>query len=194
MGITPEITGLSEWPHLDQLLDVLNRRCGPQSEATTAQIQALLDLQGPATRDWSSATQRDQTPRSSTWSCWCERSAMTWRFRCPDHQFELSLSAQHRAPWVPARPAAFRTSAAMEPGFVFAWFSDSVRSVRHSKTVLAQHFFRLPPAIAPPLNTDREDLPVFPERARPDPRTPARRPARRGAHLGSSEPRPVSTR
>ena len=27
---------------------LLNRRCGPLSEATTAQIQALLDFQGPA--------------------------------------------------------------------------------------------------------------------------------------------------
>jgi hypothetical protein len=26
----------------------LNRRCGPLSEASTAQIQALLDFQGPA--------------------------------------------------------------------------------------------------------------------------------------------------
>jgi hypothetical protein len=26
----------------------LNRRCGPLSEANTAQIQALLDFQGPA--------------------------------------------------------------------------------------------------------------------------------------------------
>ena len=27
---------------------LLNRRCGPLSDATTAQIQALLDFQGPA--------------------------------------------------------------------------------------------------------------------------------------------------